>query len=72
MHTFYGNYYVHLCVYIVMGDLYVHLCVLCIQKIIKMFVCWFLVVCDGFLCALLLLKVIVSMKKGYVYVWRVE
>ena len=31
-----------------MGDLYVHLCVLCIQKIIKMFVCWFLVVCDGF------------------------
>ena len=26
-------------------------------------------VCDGFLCRLLLLKLIISMKRGYVYVW---
>ena len=47
MHTFYGNYYVYLCVYVVMGD---YLCVfmriyvyLCVYIVMGDYLCLFLI-----------------------------
>ena len=40
MYTFYGNYYVHLCVYIVMSDY------LCVYTVMYDYLCLFLINCD--------------------------
>ena len=47
MYTFYGNYYVYLCVYIVMSDyLCVFICIyayLCVYKVMCDYSCLFLI-----------------------------
>ena len=40
MYTFYGNYYVYLCVYIVMSDY------LCVYIVMCDYLCLFLIKCD--------------------------
>ena len=47
MYTFYGNYYVYLCVYIVMGDY------LCVFVHIYAYLCVYIVMCD-YLCLFLI------------------
>ena len=47
MYTFYGNYYVYLCVYIVMGDY------LCVFVHIYAYLCIYIVMCD-YLCLFLI------------------
>ena len=47
MHTFYGDYYVYLCVYIAMGDY------LCVFMCIYVHLCVYIVMCD-YLCLFLI------------------
>ena len=82
-YTFYGNYYVYLCIH---GNWWLFICVyvyLCIQKSHKI-VCrigfydnslyngfsYELLVCDGFFIHIVSCRIIFSMKRGYVCVWE--